>query len=338
MQQLDTLWREQGLGGPVCFSWIDWLQNDALPFLGITERLLLTFTPHDPASAQSFPEGPAAEAPRLLLPAQPMQPGGSALTAANMDQGERQANQRLVGSAKASQASDGSLQNNAMNGMSHQAPHRQQKKHQHSRDSGSLTEEQALWRDCQGRQRADDCAAGRSSNLQLDMCERRSRSQSSHGASLNPNAHAWQPRGMQSCRQPEPQAASEQGQGPGCLQAEQSHERAAVLEEPVSAPGTQRDDSESVRAGSRATSPEQLLDSLSDMEQIAKLYTRLATYSKMRDRELFKEVRPFYCLYESHNWHACSKEMSPKAPVSLTSELWTVSIQTLADGPFSATQ
>ena len=30
---------QQGLGGPICFSWIDWLQNDALPFLGITERL-----------------------------------------------------------------------------------------------------------------------------------------------------------------------------------------------------------------------------------------------------------------------------------------------------------
>ena len=51
-----------------------------------------------------------------------------------------------------------------------------------------------------------------------------------------------------------------------------------------------------MRAGSRATSSEESLDSSSDMEQIAKLFTRLAAYSKMRDRQLFKEVRR-HCLY-----------------------------------------
>ena len=340
MQQLDSVWREQGLGGPICFSWIDWLQNDALPFLGITKRLLLAFTPHDPAPAQSSHERLAAETPRLPLPAQRMQPDivASALhkADADMEQDERQAGQQRVGPAKASQASGASLQNNSMNRVSHQAPHRQQMQHQHSRDSGSLTEEQALQRDCQGRQRADNCAIEWSSNMQLGMCERRSRPQSNHGASLNPNAHAWQPCGMQSCA--EPHNASEQGQGPGRLQAAQSPERAAVLEEPASAPGIQRDHSESVRAGSRAISPEQSLDSSSDMEQIAKLFTSLAAYSKMRDRELFREVRQFYCSYWSQYWQACSKKTSPKAPVSLTPELGNSSLQTLADGPSSAMQ
>ena len=170
-----------------------------------------------------------------------------------MEQDERQAGQQPVGPAKASQASGASLQNNSMTRLSHQAPHRQQMQHQHSRNNGSLTEEQALQRDCQGRQRADNCAAEWSSNMQLGMCERRSRPQSNHGASLNPNAHAWQPCGMQSC--PEPHNASEQGQGPGRLQAEQSHERAAVLEEPASALGIQRDHSEECESRQQRNKP-----------------------------------------------------------------------------------
>ncbi len=41
-QQLDRLWQEQGPGLPVGFVWIDWLQNEALPFLGLQGGLLLS--------------------------------------------------------------------------------------------------------------------------------------------------------------------------------------------------------------------------------------------------------------------------------------------------------
>ena len=350
-QQLDSLWREQGLGGPICFSWIDWLQNDALPFLGITERLLLTFMPHDPVPVQSSHGRLAAEAPRLPLPAQRMQPDGRALAhgkaAADKERDERQASQQLAGPADASQAHCASLQSSRMNEASHQAADRQQTQHQHFQVSGSRTKEQAPQRDHLGRQTADDCAAEQSSNAQLGMYKHISGSLSNHRASLNPNAHAWQPCGVQCCLRPELQAASEQGQGPGhlkgpghewaavpagehlmqqTLQPEQSVSEAGIakvrsstpatgmaeaeqpwpasshlaeLEEPVSGTGTQGEHLEKVRAGSRATKSEQSLDPSSDMEQIAKLFTRLAAYSKMRDRELFKEVRKYHCLYGS---------------------------------------
>lgn len=41
-QQLDRLWQEQGPGLPVGFVWIDWLQNEALQFLGLQDGLLLS--------------------------------------------------------------------------------------------------------------------------------------------------------------------------------------------------------------------------------------------------------------------------------------------------------
>ena len=51
-----------------------------------------------------------------------------------------------------------------------------------------------------------------------------------------------------------------------------------------------------MREGSEATKSEESLDYSSDMEHIAKLLTRLAAYSKMRDRELFREVSQCHCL------------------------------------------
>ena len=341
-QQLDSLWREQGVGGPICFSWIDWLQNDALPFLGITERLLLTFTPHDPAPAQSSHVGPAAKTPALPSPAQRMQLNVRALAhdkaAADMEQGESQVSQQLAGPANASQAGRAFLQSSGTIGASDQASDRQQSQHHHLQDGGSLTKEQAPQTNHQGRQTAVNGAAERSSNGQLGR-KIKGRSQSNHGTSLNPDAHAWQPHGAQSCLRGETQATSEQGQGPGSLQAEQNQERAAVpagehivqtlqpeqpavaagtakvaspgpatgmaeieqrwpasshlgeLGKPILGTGTHGERLEHVRLGSRATKPEQRLDSSCAMEQVAKLFTRLAAYSKMRDRELFKEVR-----------------------------------------------
>ena len=339
MQQLDSLWQEQGLGGPICFSWIDWLQNDALPFLGITERLLLTFTPRDPAPPQSFPEGPAAEAPGLALPAQRMQPDMRALAhskaATDMEEGGSQAGQQLAGPANASQAGRAYSQSSRTSGASHQASDRQQSQHHHFQDSGSLIEGQAPQRDHQGRQTAHIYAAERSCNGQLGASKHRSRSQSNNGAPLNPNAHAWQPCSVQSCPQSESQAASEQGQVPGRMQTEQSQAGAAVpacehllqtlqieqpalatgmaeakqpqpassrfgeLEKPVPGTSTQRINLERVRLGSRAIESKQCLDPSCDMEQVAKLYTHLAAYSKMRDRELFKEVRQYHFIYGS---------------------------------------
>ena len=41
-QQLDRLWQEQGPGLPVGYVWIDWLQNDALQFLGLQDGLMLS--------------------------------------------------------------------------------------------------------------------------------------------------------------------------------------------------------------------------------------------------------------------------------------------------------
>lgn len=55
-EQLQDLWREQGQGAPICFTWTDWIQNNALPFLGITERLLLTFNPHAAPVAAAAPQ------------------------------------------------------------------------------------------------------------------------------------------------------------------------------------------------------------------------------------------------------------------------------------------
>ena len=336
MQQLDSLWREQGLGGPICFSWIDWLQNDALPFLGITERLLLTFTPRDPAPGQSSHVGPAGKTPALPSPSQRMQLDVRTLAhdkaAVDMKQDEHQASQQLAGPANASRAGSAYLQSRQTNGASHQALDRQYRQHQHFQGSGSISKEQAPQRGQEGRQTAHDCAAERSCNGQLGTSKHRSSSQQIHGTALNPNAHAWQP---QSC----PQSES------GGLQAEQGHERAAVPagkrlmqslqpEQPVSAAGTAKlgrsarasgmadasqaqaassplgelekpvsDTStlgerlEHVSLGSRAAKSEECLDPSCDMEQVAKLFTRLAAYSKMRDRELFKEVRQYHCMY-----------------------------------------
>lgn len=60
-QQLLELWKEQALGGPICFTWTDWLQNDALAFLGITKNLLLTFNPLEFPAAESSHSSLAAE-------------------------------------------------------------------------------------------------------------------------------------------------------------------------------------------------------------------------------------------------------------------------------------
>ena len=350
-QQLDALWREQGLGGPICFSWIDWLQHDVLPFLGITERLLLTFTSHDPALVEDCHERAAAEAPRVPVPAERVQPDSGALAsdkaAAGIEQDEWQASQQLAGPASASQGGGACLQRSQMNRGSHQAPDRQQTQRPHFQDNGSLTEAKAPQREHRGRQTADDCAAEQSSTGQLGRWKHKSRSQSNHGTSLNPMAHAWRPNGVQSCLQSGAHAASDRGQGPGRLQAQQSPDRAAVpageqrmqtlqpgqpvsgagtaklkssasatgmaeaaqplpasshlgeLKEPVPAPSTPREFSGHGRAGSRATSSEPPLDSSSDMEQVAKLFTRLAAYSKMRDRELYKEVRQYVRMVDN---------------------------------------
>ena len=233
-QQLGSLWRGQGLGGPICFSWIDWLQNDVLSFLGITERLLLTFTPHDPAPSQSSHERPTAEAPRLPPPAQRMDLDVRApaheKAAADVEQVERQAGQQLAGPAKAPQAGSSNLQSSRMNGASRQAPDRQQTQHQHFQDNGSLIEQQAPWRYHLGRQTADDCAAERSSNGQLGMRKNVNRSQSNHGAS--PQSTCACLAASRVCRPAHgqsQQAASKQGQGPRRLQEEQSQQGAAVL-------------------------------------------------------------------------------------------------------------
>lgn len=59
-EKLLELWKEQGPGCPVCFTWTDWLQNEALQSLGITDVLLLTFDPHDTPAAGSSPHSLAA--------------------------------------------------------------------------------------------------------------------------------------------------------------------------------------------------------------------------------------------------------------------------------------
>jgi len=69
-QQLLELWKEQALGGPICFTWTDWLQNDALAFIGITDRLLLTFNPLEFPTAQSSHSSLAAEEHELHDPGQ----------------------------------------------------------------------------------------------------------------------------------------------------------------------------------------------------------------------------------------------------------------------------
>lgn len=42
LQQLDHLWEKQGPGLPIGFEWINWLQNEALEFLGLQDGLLLS--------------------------------------------------------------------------------------------------------------------------------------------------------------------------------------------------------------------------------------------------------------------------------------------------------
>ncbi len=48
-QQLHQLWEDQGAGFPICFTWLDWLKTEALPFLGVSSTLVLS----DPASNSS---------------------------------------------------------------------------------------------------------------------------------------------------------------------------------------------------------------------------------------------------------------------------------------------
>ena len=43
--QLSELWQEQGPGGPVCYTWADWLQSSALQHLGAADALLLEGQP-----------------------------------------------------------------------------------------------------------------------------------------------------------------------------------------------------------------------------------------------------------------------------------------------------
>ena len=49
-QQLLALWQEQGPGGPVCYTWADWLQCSALQHLGAAETLVLA---DEPATSSS---------------------------------------------------------------------------------------------------------------------------------------------------------------------------------------------------------------------------------------------------------------------------------------------
>jgi hypothetical protein len=70
-QHLAGLWREQGPGLPIGFTWIDWLQNEALSFLGWQDAFVL-FEPAGTAMEHvSSSSRPSASVAGLDSPAQP---------------------------------------------------------------------------------------------------------------------------------------------------------------------------------------------------------------------------------------------------------------------------
>jgi E3 ubiquitin-protein ligase RNF14 len=56
-QQLLALWHEQGPGGPVCYTWADWLQSSALQHLGAAEGLVLADEPIASSSSNGSSSG-----------------------------------------------------------------------------------------------------------------------------------------------------------------------------------------------------------------------------------------------------------------------------------------
>ena len=316
-QQLLGLWKEQGPGCPVCFTWTDWLQNDALPFLGVTDTLLLTFDPRAVPATASSPLSLAAGEHRL-----------------NSHQGMHQAcelDPHSKPSADSLQPNGSASEQSAHNTSCLQAsgrtltPSSSHKDNRHGPDAAGAnsasvaTGKQAARTGSQGELASESSASRQDARR---PGRRRQRGGPQRGPALDPKAAAWQPPdGLEALSLPE---HSTEQQPSHCLQrrglAHAQQSKQAVLypvvartpspvvdgqaegsENSSTAHNTAQDREngsvegeaeESVAAGSSTAGSSPPKTSGSDLERVVQLYMRLTAYSKGRERQLFQEASP----------------------------------------------
>ena len=321
-QQLLELWKEQGPGCPVCFTWTDWLQNDALPFLCITDMLLLTFDPHALLTPESRPV-PAAAGEYGLEPCQSSEqtrePAPRSKPAADSLQADGSAGLLLAHSSACLRAPGRALSPSS----SH-------------KDSGQHTE--AAGASMAGRRQAartgsPGVQASESTSRRPGRRRQTGSPQHNSARALDPKAAAWQPPdGLEATPLPEsrtaqqpshhlqetwPQRAQQGKQAmpypaaanmPSVLvngQAELSQESSSAHK---SAEDRQNEHLENgaaelVGLGSSTAGASSTKTPGSDLDRVVQLYMHLTAYSKSRQRELFREARANFqpaCL--THNF------------------------------------
>ncbi len=238
-QQLLELWKEQALGGPICFTWTDWLQNDALAFLGITNRLLLTFNPLELPSAQSSHSSLAAEERELHDSSQSTESKQSARESASCS--EALADNMQINGKLGQQLTDSSagstMPNKAVSSERKQADSREAAGAQSTQSAQSASR-------TNGKHVAhiggEESGAGSSSNARSSQYRQPGRrkeadnSQSSPAKALDPKAAVWQPPGgLNAASLPEPsteKARSHSLQHRTPTQAQQSGQKSSITD------------------------------------------------------------------------------------------------------------
>ena len=317
-QQLLGLWKEQGPGGPICFTWTDWLQNDALPFLGITDTLLLKLDPHAMPAVENGIGSLAAEERRL-------EPSQSNRKAAELAYGSKLSADSSPSSGSASQqlSHSNACQEASCSASTPRTGHVNSRQH-----ADSLGESDASMASSKpvcpqlDTEHANEGIASNSDAGRSGRRKHRGSPQMSPAKALDPRAAAWQPQdGLEAPSLPKLAPAQHlrhhlQKQAPGPSR----HTEQAVPDTAATAPATAHRNSkaklreksssthtdaedrqnryratESVESGAGASSAagaSQPVSSGSDLERVVQLYLHLTAYSKSRERELFQEASP----------------------------------------------
>ena len=312
-QQLLGLWKEQGPGGPICFTWTDWLQNDALPFLGVTDTLLLTFDPHAVPAAEGDPDSLAA-GEHLLEPCQQAaEPAAGSKPSADSLQSSGTVGQRLPHSNACQDASGSAL-----------TPRRGHLSSRQRADTpgagiaSAATSKQAL-QTSSGGEPGSQSSASNSDARRSGRRKHRGNSHRSPAQGLDPCAAAWQPQDSREAASlaidPQP---SHSLQKKALLPSQQTEQVApatsaaspaavhlngrAKLSENTSSTHTaardredachEPDPADSLAGCSSTAAASQPVSSKSDLERVVELYMHLTAYSKSRERELFQEASP----------------------------------------------
>ncbi len=323
-QQLLGLWKEQGPGGPVCFTWTDWLQNDALPFLGVTDTLLLTFDSHAVPAAEVSEASLAAGEHRLKL-------SQSSQQASEPIAGSKPSADSLPSNGSASQSLPYSIACQTAPGSAHMAKISHADSRQHadtpSADSVSTASGKPALQTGSGGEPGSQSSASHLVARRPGRRKLRGRPQTSSAKGLDPSAAAWQPQdGLEGSSLPklapdQQRRHGSQKQGPEASEpAKQVLSAAAAATAspatahlnggaklPENASSMQKgaknggggyvetEPANSQAAGSSAAGASQPVSSRSDLERVVQLYMHLTAYSKSRERELFQEASPVLC-------------------------------------------